>query len=307
MQGDHAVSDIGAPTAADVRADRAAAQFAGASRLATSSTLAKRGYAPVNGLDLYYEIHGTGEPLVLLHGGLLTIDLGFAELLPPLAQNRRVIAVELQAHGHTADVDRPLIYEQMADDVAALLAFLGIRPTDLFGFSLGGGVAWHVAIQHPAIVRKLIVASAPIRRNGWYAEMLEATAGMTAETAAAMVETPFYEAYAQVAPNPEDWAALVTKISVLLEQDYDWTEDIRSITAPVLYAIGDADSVRPTHALEIFELLGGGQPGDCGPLAKSRLAVFPGTAHSAVLNRTDLLLPIITPFLATPMPEGGNA
>src|SRR5688572_13669314 len=123
MRADEPATDTGTPTAADVRADRAAAQFSGASRDATAATLTKFDYAPVNGLDLYYEIHGTGEPLVLLHGGLLTIDLGFAQLLPPLAQNRQVIAVELQAHGHTADVDRPLTYEQMADDVAALLGF----------------------------------------------------------------------------------------------------------------------------------------------------------------------------------------
>jgi pimeloyl-ACP methyl ester carboxylesterase len=284
-------------TLASLRANRAAAQTAVASPAATPAAGGESGYAPVNGLNLYYEIHGTGQPLILLHGGLLTIDLAFGLLIPSLAQNHQVVAVELQAHGHTADIDRPLSFEAMADDIAGLFAYLGIQRADFFGFSVGGGVTWQTAIRHPELVRKMVVASAPYRRDGWYPEVLTGMAAMNAEAAAAMTSTPLYEAYVKVAPKPEDWPVLVTKVGQLTANDYDWSEGIRSITAPVLIVIGDSDSVRPGHALSAFELLGGGVPGDFGPLPESQLAILPGTAHSPLLTRADLLLPILTPFL----------
>jgi pimeloyl-ACP methyl ester carboxylesterase len=265
---------------------------------------AKGSYASVNGLNMYYEIHGTGKPLVLLHGGLATIDVLFGQLLPPLAQTRQVIAVELQAHGHTADIERPLSFELMADDIAALIKHLGLEHTDIFGFSLGGGVALQTAIRHPEVVRKLVVASAPYKRDGWYPEVLAGMASMNAEAAEAMVGSPMHQAYVSVAPKPEDWSALVAKLGQLLRQDYDWSTAVASIKAPTLIVVGDADSVRPAHAVEMFGLLGGGKAdGAMGGLPHSQLAVLPGTTHFSILARTDLLLQIITPFLDAPMPK----
>ena len=261
-------------------------------------------YASVNGLNMYYEIHGTGKPLVLLHGGLATIDVLFGQLLPPLAQTRQVIAVELQAHGHTADIERPLSFELMADDIAALIKHLGLEQADLFGFSLGGGVALQTAIRHPEVVRKLVVVSAPCKRDGWYPEVLAGMASMNAEAAEAMMGSPMHQAYVSVAPKPEDWSALVARLGQLLRQDYDWSTAVASIKAPTLIVVGDADSVRPAHAVELFGLLGGGKvDGAMGGLPHSQLAMLPGTTHFSILARTDLLLPIITPFLEAPMPK----
>jgi len=259
---------------------------------------------------MYYEIHGTGKPLVLLHGGLATIDMMFGQLLPPLAQTRQVIAVELQAHGHTADIERPLSFELMADDIAALIKHLGLEHADLFGYSLGGGVALQTAIRHPEVVRKLVVASAPYKRDGWYPEVLAGMASMNAEAAEAMVGSPVHQAYVSVAPKPEDWSALVAKLGQLLRQDYDWSTAVAAIKAPTLLVIGDADSVRPAHTVEMFGLLGGGKAitsppervGAMGGLPNSQLAVLPGTTHFSILTRTDLLLPIITSFLNAPVP-----
>ncbi len=264
---------------------------------------ARGSYASVNGLKMYYEIHGEDLPLVLLHGGLATIDGLFGQLLPPLAQTRQVIAVELQAHGHTADIERPLSFELMADDIAALIKLLGVEHADLFGYSLGGGVALQTAIRHPEVVRKLVVASAPCKRDGWYPEVLAGMASMNAEAAEAMVGSPMHQAYVSVAPKPENWPALVSKLGQLLRQDYDWSTAVASIKAPTLILVGDADSVRPAHAVELFGLLGGGKAdGAMGGLPNSQLAVLPGTTHFSLLARTDLLLAIITPFLDAPMP-----
>jgi len=249
---------------------------------------------------MYYEIHGSGEPLVFLHGGLMTIAM-VEPLITELAQTRQVVAVELEGHGHTALLDRPLSYEQMADDIAALIEQLGQTPTNLFGFSLGGGVAWQIAIRHPELVRNLVVAAAPIRDDGWSPVILEALAIPDAEIAAAMMETPLYAAYASVAPRPEDWPDLVAKVRLLAggaQGSYDWAEDVAAIEAPILYIVGDADSVTPEHREEIFQILGGGAVGDMEPLPTAQLAVLPGTAHSALLMRTDLLVPIVNAFLA---------
>ncbi len=265
---------------------------------------AQTGYARVNGLKLYYEVHGKGQPLVLIHGGLSTIDTFFGQLLPALAETRQVIAVELQAHGHTADVDRRLSYELMADDIAALIEHLGFGKADVFGFSLGGGVALQTAIRHPEAVRKLVVVSAPARRDGWYPEVLAGMASMNAE---AMVGSPMHAAYLNTAPNPNDWPVLVAKTRQLLGEDYDWAPAVEAIEVPVLIVVGDADSVRLAHAVELFGLLGGGkQDGDMGGLPRSQLAVLPGTTHFTIMARTDLLLPIVVPFLDAPVLEGSD-
>jgi pimeloyl-ACP methyl ester carboxylesterase len=269
-------------------------------------TQPRAGYAPVNGLQMYYEIHGTGLPLILLHGGLGTISLMFGQLLPRLAENRQVIAVELQGHGHTADIARPLSYAQMADDVAALCEHLGLEHADIFGYSLGGGVALQTAIRHAELVRKLGLASVVFRRVGWYPEALAGMAALNADFAVAMMQFPLYEHYARVAPRPDDWPNLVVKLSQMLGQDYDWSEGVAQIKAPTLIMVGDADSVRPAHIFEMFALLGGGlADGMMGDLPRSQLAVLPGTTHVTVLDRTDLLFELIVPFLDAPVPERG--
>jgi pimeloyl-ACP methyl ester carboxylesterase len=250
-------------------------------------------YAQVNGLAMYYEIHGKGQPLVLLHGGLLTIDLSFGQLLPDVAAGRQVIAVELQAHGHTADLDRPLSFEAMADDVAALIRQLGLPQVDVLGYSLGGGVAWQTAIRHPEIVRKLIAVSAPVRRDGWYPEVL---AGMAA--------TPLKTAYDGCAPNPAGWSALVTKVRDLTGRDYDWTAAVEQLACPVLIVVGDDDGLRLSHVVEIYRLFGGGRGnGGMGSGLASQLAVLPGTNHLTVLSHSAVVLPIVTTFLDSPAPN----
>lgn len=257
-------------------------------------------YAPVNQLQLYYETHGNGKPLVLLHGGFGVISM-FEQLLPALAATRQVIAVELQGHGHTADVDRPFSFEQMADDIAALIINLGLEKADLLGYSLGGSVALQVAIRHPQVVRKLVVLSAPYKRGGWFPEVLQGMSSISIDT---MNDTIIYEAYSRVAPHPEDWPRLVEKTRNLLTTDYNWAEGVAALQMPTLLVFGDADSVRTSHAVEMFELLGGGNADGAmtGPL-NAQLAVLPGTTHFSILNRTDLLLPILTPFLDAPQRE----
>lgn len=269
-------------------------------------TTPKSGYAPVNGLQLYYETYGTGtgEPVVLLHGGFGTTGM-FAALTPALAENRPVIAVELQGHGHTADTDRPLAFEAMADDIAALLQYLKIEHADLFGYSLGGGVAWQTAIRHPEMVRRLVIASAPCKRQGWYPESVAGMAAVNGELASTWVGTPMHAAYAGVAPNPENWPRLADKLGGLLRQEYDWSAQVARMKAPVLLIVADADAVRLTHAVEIFELLGGGK--DSAGMSRttdSQLAVVPAATHMDILFHAGVLLPSILPFLGAPAPEG---
>src|SRR5919107_374821 len=263
-------------------------------------------YAEVNGLNIYYEIHGTGQPLVLLHGAYMTID-AMGEVVPALAETRQVIAVELQGHGRTADIDRPLSYEQMADDTAALLLHLGIEQADVFGYSMGGGVALQVAIRHPEVVRKLVVVSASYTSDGMHPELLEMIPTLTPE---AFAGSPIEEAYLRTAPNPDDFPTLVAKLKRLDMEPFAWPpEDVRGIAAPTLLIVGDSDAIRLEHAVELFQLLGGGVMGDLAGLPKSQLAVLPGTTHfvppgSAVLDRVEWLLSMIPPFLDAPMPEG---
>lgn len=269
-------------------------------------TPAESGYVSIGELELYYARYdgGEGTPLLLLHGGLLTSDLAFGPMIPQLTPTRPVITVDLEGHGHTALLDRPLSFAQMADDVAALLGELGLERVDVFGYSVGGLVSWQLAIQHPALVRKLIVVSAPAARDGWAPEILAAMGSLSAEAAAAMEATPLFAAYAAVAPRPEDWPELVTRVGELnTGEPYDWREAIAAIAAPTLYIVGDADSVLPEHTVEVLRLLGGGVVGDLAPLPASQLAVLPGTGHSAMLFRTDLLVPLIIGFLDAPMPE----
>ncbi|MDP8932049.1 MAG: alpha/beta hydrolase [Actinomycetota bacterium] len=258
------------------------------------------GYAPVNGLNMYYEIHGAGRPLVLLHGALSAVGTSFGKILPSLAQTRQVIAVELQAHGRTADIDRPLSYEQMADDTAALLRHIGIDDADFFGWSLGSDTALQVALRHPEAVRKLVLASATYNSGGCHPGIL---AGIEHLTPEALAGSPFEEEYARIAPNPEDWPTLIAKVKELDGKVQDWLpEDIRSIEAPTLLIIGDSDVVRPEHAVEMFRLFGGGVAGDVAGLPNSQLAVLPGTTHVGLVERAEWLLSMIEAFLDAPTP-----
>jgi pimeloyl-ACP methyl ester carboxylesterase len=272
-----------------------------------SPSPADSGYVTVSdGLELYYERHGTsGSPLVLLHGGLMTSSLAWGAMVPALSERYQVIMVDLEGHGHTALIDRPLRYEQMADDVSTLLAELGVEQANVCGYSLGGGVALQFAIRHPEQVRKLVLASTPFKTEGWKPEIRDAMSSLNEEAAAAMQATPLYEAYAAEAPNPDDWATLVTSVSRLLtspETAYDWTEGVESLTMPIMLIVGDADSLVPEHLLEFFRLIGGWVVGDIAPMPDVQLLVLPGTNHLAVYLRGDLLLATVIPFLDAPMP-----
>jgi len=253
-------------------------------------------YATVNGLRMYYEAEGKGRPLVLLHGAFSNIEADFGKLRPRLAKMRRVIAVELQGHGRTADIDRPLGYEQMADDVAELLTQLKADSADFLGYSMGGGVALQVAVRHPERVRKVVwFGGAAFDPSGFYPELLEAEKTMTPDMLAG---TPWQKAYARMAPHPEDWAKLVERIKAL---DLSWKgfapADLKAIQAPVLIINGDADVVRPEHAVEMLRLLGGGVAGDLHPLPRSQLAILPGTTHVTIVEKTDWITSMAEAFL----------
>ena len=238
-------------------------------------------YADVNGIKLYYEIQGSGKPLVLLHGGLGAIEM-FGPNLAALAKGRQVIGVDLQGHGRTADIDRPLSVQFMADDIAALIKHLGLQSADIMGYSLGGGVALQTAIRHPEVVNKLVVVSTPFRRNGFYPDILAQQGQVTAAAAEGMKQTPMYQMYASLAPRPQDWGRLLGKIGDAMKVDFDLTEQIKGIKARTLIVAGDADIFPPAHAVEMFALLGGGQRDagwDGSGRPKSRLAILPGVTH----------------------------
>jgi pimeloyl-ACP methyl ester carboxylesterase len=252
-------------------------------------------YAQVNGLNMYYEIHGTGRPLVLLHGNLSTIEVDFGRMIPTLAKTRQVIAVEQQAHGHSADIDRPLTIQNWADDTAALLRHLGVEDADVFGYSSGSAVALQMAIDYPELVRKLVLASASYALDGLHPEVLGGVQQIQPEHLAG---TPFEEAYARVAPRPEDWPVLIEKIKQMDSDLSEWpAETIKNLGKPVLLVIGDSDIVRPEHAVEFFRLLGGGVVGDISGLPSSRLAVLPGTTHITLVHRADWLASMVEEFL----------
>jgi pimeloyl-ACP methyl ester carboxylesterase len=263
----------------------------------------RTGYAPVNGLNMYYEIHGSGPPLVVLHGSFMTIDL-MGELIPALTRSRQVIAVEMQGHGHTADADRALTFEQLADDVAALIRHLGVAQADVYGYSLGGIVALQVAIRHPDIVRKLVIASASHTTDGMYPEVLTGIEQVTPEL---FNGTPWREAYDRVAPSPEAFPTLVGKVKQLDGTPYAWPDaTIQAISAPTLLIVGDSDGMPPEHAAAMFRLRGGGVFGDFAGLPASQLAILPGTTHLGILGRAEWLAAMIPPFLDAPLPQPGQ-
>lgn len=257
-------------------------------------------YADVNGLHLYYERHGPadakGPPLVLLHGGVGGITM-FGPNLPALAAGQAVIAVELQGHGHTADIDRPLRYEFMADDIAALLAQLKIAQADVLGYSMGGGVAFQIAIRHPALVRRLVVVAEPVKRAGYFPEVLAAFDHMGPAAGAVMKQSPLATMYPNV-----NWATLFTKIGDMERQNYDWSADVAKIASPTMLVFADADAITPSHIMEMWGLIGGGKRDaglDGSGRPPGRLATVPGTTHYDLLS-TDAVARLVIPFLEKP-------
>ena len=257
------------------------------------------GYAPVNGLKMYYEIHGTGEPVVLLHGAFMTITNNWDGWIGELARTRKVIAVEMQGHGRTADVPRPFTYENLADDVAALLTYLKIPRADLIGYSMGGAVAMECAIRHPDKVRKAVIISSTFRRDGMIAEAREAIPKLKAED---FKGSPIEVEYRKLSPTPDDFPRFVQRIVATASKEYDFGADkLKATPAPMFFIHGDADGVRLAHVAEMFRLKGGETHGDMQARSASRLAILPNTTHVTLMMRRPLIVPMVNDFLdATP-------
>jgi pimeloyl-ACP methyl ester carboxylesterase len=254
-------------------------------------------YADVNGLHLYYETHGQGRPMILLHGGLASSET-FGPIMPALSANHTVIAADLQGHGRTADIDRPIDVRLMADDIAMLIGYLGLDHPDVVGYSLGGGVAFWTAVKHPEVVGRMVMVSANTRRDAIYPEMLAQQANMGAAAAEFMKETPMYELYARTAPHQEDFPKLLDKIGASMAKDFDFSAEVRGLKVPTLVAFGDTDMTPPSHAVEIFELLGGGQRdggwmGEGRPPGGHALAIIPGATHYNVFQSPVLAAAIL--------------
>jgi pimeloyl-ACP methyl ester carboxylesterase len=245
-------------------------------------------YAEVNGINLYYETHGSGRPLILLHGGLGSGEM-FGPVLPQLTERHQVIAVDLQGHGRTADIDRPIDVRLMAGDIAALIDHLRLDKPDVVGYSLGGGVALQTAAQYPAKVRRLVVVSANVRTDAIYAEMRAQQGQVSAAAAEFMKETPMYQLYQRVAPRPEDFPRLLTKIGESMSKDFDFTEEVRGLQMPTLVVAADADMAPPSHYVEVFKLLDGGLRdggwmGEGRPKGGHALAILPGLTHYNIFS-----------------------
>jgi pimeloyl-ACP methyl ester carboxylesterase len=240
-------------------------------------------YAEINGLHLYYEVHGSGRPMVLLHGGLASGEM-FDPIITTLSEHHRVIVPDLQGHGRTADINRPIDMRLMADDVAALIDHLGLETPDLVGYSLGGGVAFWTAVKYPDRVGRLVMASANIRRDAIPSEMLAQQEQVNADAAAFMRDTPMYQLYERVAPRPEDFGRLLDKIGDAMRDDFDFSEELRGIQVPTMIVCADADMAPPSHYVEAFKLLDGGLRdggwmGEGRPKGGHALAVLPGLTH----------------------------
>ena len=257
-------------------------------------------YADINGLHLYYEVHGEGRPMILLHGGLGSGEM-FGPTLPALAEKHQVVAPDLQAHGRTADIDRPIDFRLMADDIAALIDHLGLEKPDIVGYSLGGGVAFFTASKYPEKVGKLVIASANIRRDAIPAEMLAQQGQVNASAAEFLKDTPMYELYNRVAPRPEDFPRLLDKMGESMSKDFDLTEEVRALTVPTLIVAADADMAPPSHYVETFKLLDGGLRdggwmGEGRPKGGHALAILPGLTHYN-LATSPLFAAVVLEFL----------
>ncbi|TGR33050.1 MULTISPECIES: alpha/beta hydrolase [unclassified Mesorhizobium] len=258
----------------------------------------KSGLLPINGVNYYYAIYGKGEPLLLLHGGLGSIDM-FAPILAKLAENRTVIGVDLQGHGRTALGDRPFTLEAIGDDMAGIVKTLGYDKVDVMGYSLGGGVAFRMAVQHPEVVRRLVLVSTGYAADGFYDEMRPQQAQVSAAAAAFMKETPMYKSYVAVAPHPEDFPKLLDALGNFMRQNYDFSADVPKLKMPVMLAYGDSDMYKPEHEIKFYQMLGGGLK-DAGwmreNLSQNRLAILPNRTHYDVFFAPELTAAAL-PFL----------
>jgi pimeloyl-ACP methyl ester carboxylesterase len=256
------------------------------------------GYVAANGIDYWFESRGKGQPLVMLHGGLMSTE-GFGQVLTKLAETRRVIGIDLQGHGRTALGTRPIRYADIARDLAVVVEKLGLGPVDVLGYSFGGGIAMQLAFQRPALVRRLVVLSAPYARDGWFAEMLPQQASVGAAMAEGMKGTPIYQRYAAIAPRPQDFPRLLDAMGDLMRQPYNWSADVKKLTMPVMLVYGDADMVRPEHVVAFYQLLGGGLR-DAGwmreNMSTNRLAILPDVTHYEGGETPDLVSTVV-PFL----------
>ena len=259
----------------------------------TKTTLAR-----VNGVELGYQIKGEGKPLILLHGGFGSVEM-FGPNVDLLAEKNQVIGVDLQSHGRSPAADRPMRFETMADDIAAIIRSLGLERAAIMGFILGGAVALRTAIQHPEVVERLVLVSTVFKRTGWYPEMRAGMDAMGPETADFLMQSPMYQAYQQLAPRVEDWPVLVRQLVEALKIDYDWSADIPGLSMPVMLVVGDADGIPPSHAVEFFGLLGGGTRDanwDRSGMTHHRLAILPGLTHYDI-NMAPALSAAVIPFL----------
>src|SRR5438876_145167 len=290
------------PTSDDLREDD----------VTTNRTTEAKGtgaYAEVKGIRLYYESHGTGRPLILLHGGLGSGEM-FGPILPALSQHHQVIVVDLQGHGRTADIDRPIDIRLMADDIAALIDHLGSEKPDLVGYSLGGGVAFFTAVKYPRKVGKLVMAAANIRRDAIPPEMLAQQAQVSSAALEFMKGTPMYELYQRVAPHPEDFGRLLGKMGESMGKDFDHSEEMRGLQVPTMLVCADADMAPPSHYVEAFKLLDGGLRdggwmGEGRPKGGHALAVLPGLTHYN-LGVSALFAAVALDFLDGPTSGSGS-
>ena len=258
------------------------------------------GYAPVNGLELYWESRGEGgTPLVVVHGGFGLASM-FGDLLEMLATDRRVIALELQGHGHTADIERAFSWSQFGVDIASCVRHLGLSQVDLMGYSLGGSSSLRAAIQHPDLIHRLVLVSIPFRRTGWFPEVLQGMAGVNSGLFDMMKQSPMYAAYEAVAPDVGAFPALMDKTGALLAQDYNWTDEVRALPMPTMLVYADADSHPTTHHAEFYGLIGGGQRDagwDGSGNQANRLAILPGLNHYDIFT-APLLASVVETFLS---------
>ncbi|MGL4963595.1 MAG: alpha/beta fold hydrolase [Inquilinus sp.] len=256
----------------------------------------------VSGMQVYYEVSGSGDPLVVLHGAYMNIP-SMGAIIPKLAETHKVYAFEFQGHGRTTDIDRPITYPALADDAAAFMDAVGLQKADVFGYSMGAAAALQLAIRHPDKVNKLVAASVAYDAQGWQPAFREFIPQMTVEM---FVDMPvFAEAYRKLAANPDGFPELVRKLIALEKEPMAWEAEVKALKTPVLIITGDADVATLEHSVALFRLLGGGGMGDMGqPLPASRLAVLPATSHTAVIGQTDLLVAVIEPFLKGETPKG---
>jgi pimeloyl-ACP methyl ester carboxylesterase len=260
--------------------------------------MTKSGYVEANGLNYYYEIHGDGEPLLLLHGGLGTIDM-FAPVLPGLSEGRQVVAVDLHGHGRTALGDRKISLHDIGEDIAVIVRELGYSQVDAMGYSFGGGVAFRFAVQHPELVRRLVIVSAGFSTAGFHPEMRPQQAQVGAAIADTMKDTPMYQSYVAVAPHPEDFPKLLDRMGEFMREDFDYSEDVKKLTMPVMLVFGDSDMFTTPHIAEFYNLLGGNVR-DAGwqreNMSENRLAIIPDRTHYDMFMGAELV-PTVLPFL----------